>query len=380
MPKLTKKARRRVLEEAPTLKQKSADPAMSSKRKSDLPVVRRTMKGARASSRRNAPAPNRNVVALAYDGLPMFEFSIAIEAFGLSRPEMGPDWYRFAAASIDPPPLRATGGVRLHVDGGLELLDGAGTVVLAGWKGIDVAPQEALLAALRAAHARGARLVSICSGVFALAAAGLLDGKRATTHWRYADKFAAYYPKIAVERDVLYVDEGEILTSAGSAAGIDLCLHIIRRDFGAKAANMVARRMVVPPHREGGQAQYVEQPVPRFDEAARLSPLLESVSKRLADRHSVADLARAAGMSERTFTRRFLATTGHSPGQWILEARLRRAQELLETTEAPVSAVAESCGFSDTGALRRHFLARLGVTPAAYRARFGDQASRRPAE
>lgn len=319
--------------------------------------------------------PNRKVVALAYDGLSTFEFGIAVEAFGLERPEMGADWYTFSVASADPSPLRATGGVRVLVDGGLELLAGAGTIVLPGWKGPDYPVPDDVKAALRAAYARGARLISICSGAFAAAAAGLLDGRRATTHWKYAERLAAAYPRATIERDVLYVDEGQILSSAGSAAGIDLCLHVIRRDFGAKAANMVARRMVVPPHRDGGQAQFVEQPVPRLDEAVRLSPLLERVSSHLADRHTIADLARGAGMSERTFARRFRATTGMAPGEWILEARLRRAQELLETTRSPIRAVAESCGFSDQGALRRHFLSRLGVTPAAYRKGFGERAA-----
>lgn len=320
--------------------------------------------------------PNRKVVALVYDGLCTFEFGIAVEAFGLPRPEMGPDWYSFAVASADPSPLRATGGVRIVVDGGLDLLEDAGTIVLPGWKSLTAPPPPEIVSALRRAHERGARLISICSGVFALAGAGLLDGKRATTHWKYADQLTAAYPAVTVERDVLYVDEGPILTSAGSAAGVDLCLYVIRKDFGVKAANMVARRLVVAPHRDGGQAQFVEQPVPRFDEGARLSPLLEKVAARLSDRHAISDLAEAAGMSERTFTRRFRATTGMAPGRWILEARVRRAQELLETTRSPVSAVAESCGFSDAGALRRHFLARVGVTPVAYRARFGA----RPAE
>lgn len=337
--------------------------------------ARRAKPPAGTNTGRPAPA-NRKVVALVYDGLCTFEFGVAVEAFGLERPEMGADWYKFFVASADPSPLRATGGVRILVDGGLNLLADAGTIVLPGWKGPDYNVPQDVKAALQAAHARGARLISICSGAFALAGAGLLDGKRATTHWKYTEQFVTTYPCVKIERDVLYVDEGQILSSAGSAAGIDLCLHVIRKDFGAKAANMVARRLVVPPHRDGGQAQFVEQPVPRFDEGARLSPVLEHISARLADRHAVANLARAAGMSERTFTRRFLATTGMAPGRWILEARVRRAQELLETTQSPVSAVAESCGFSDPGALRRHFFARVGVTPAAYRARFGDKAAR----
>ncbi len=203
------------------------------------------------SQARLSPA-DRFVVVLAYDGLCTFEFGVAVEIFGLPRPEMGPDWYRFAVAGLDPGPMRAEGGVRLLADGGLELLERAGTIVVPGWRGADEPVPGALATALRAAAARGARILSICSGVFVLAAAGLLDGRRATTHWRHAEALAARHPGIRVTPDVLYVDEGPILTSAGSAAGIYLCLHLVRRDFGPAAANAVARRLVVPPHRDGG--------------------------------------------------------------------------------------------------------------------------------
>ena len=203
------------------------------------------------SQARLSPA-DRFVVVLAYDGLCTFEFGVAVEVFGLPRPEMGPDWYRFAVAGLDPGPMRAEGGVRLLADGGLDLLERAGTLVVPGWRGADEPVPEALSTALRAAAARGARILSICSGVFVLAAAGLLDGRRATTHWRHAEALAARHPGIRVTPDVLYVDEGPILTSAGSAAGIYLCLHLVRRDFGPAAANAVARRLVVPPHRDGG--------------------------------------------------------------------------------------------------------------------------------
>lgn len=326
-------------------------------------------KAVRAATRR------RTVVVLAYQDLCLFEFAVAVEAFGLPRPELEPDWYALRVASLDAPPLRATSGVLVSVDGGLELLEEADIVVLPGWKSLVDDPPAALLSALRRAHRRGARLVSICSGVFALAATGLLDGLRATTHWKYVDRLEARFPAVKIERDVLYVDEGSVLTSAGSAAGIDLCLHVIRRDFGARAANVVARGLVVPPHRDGGQAQFVEQPVPRPREGARLSPILDRMLEEIAAPHSIASLARAAGMSERTFTRRFRATTGLAPGQWILQARIRRAQELLEMTEASIADVADACGFSDAGALRRHFIARMGVTPAAYRSRFSQAAA-----
>lgn len=320
--------------------------------------------------RKNAVRRSPLVVALAYDGLSMFEFSIAIEVFGLDRPEMGPDWYRFAIASEERHPLRATGGLRLAVDGGLALLATADIIVLPGWRGIDVSPGPRLSQALRRAHARGARLVSICSGAYALADCGLLDGKRATTHWKYMDHFAARFPRVHLERDVLYVDEGQVLTSAGSAAGIDLCLHLVRRDFGAAAANVVARRMVVPPHRDGGQLQFVEQPVPDAYEGDRLSPLIGTLYRRLDQKLEIARLAAEVGMSARTFIRRFAATTGMSPGRWITQERVRLARTLLETTGQSVESVSVACGFSDVSTLRRHFTSGTGVSPARYRARF----------
>lgn len=320
---------------------------------------------------RSRAKPNRNVVAVAYDGLCSFEFGIVVEVFGLDRPEMGDDWYRFAAVTVDPGRLHATGGVRILVDGGLDLLRTAGTIVLPGWRGPNAPVPAPLINALRAAHARGARIVTICSGVFALAATGLLDGKRATTHWRYMAQFEEKFPKVRIERDVLYVDEGQILTSAGSAAGIDLCLHLVRRDFGLKAANMVARRMVIPPHRDGGQRQYVEAPVPSVHEGARLSPLIDRLPRRLGEGLSVARLASEAGMSERTFIRRFHAATGMAPGKWITHQRVQKARALLEATRAPIEVVASECGFAEASTLRRHFQAQLGVSPVVYRSQFG---------
>lgn len=311
------------------------------------------------------------VVALAYDGLCTFEFGVAVELFGLPRPEMGPDWYRFAVAAIEPGPLRATGGIRVMSDGGLDLLAEAATIVVPGWRGAASPVPPELISALRAAHGRGARLMSICSGVYVLAATGLLDGRRATTHWRYLDQLAAAYPAIGLVGDVLYVDEGQILTSAGSAAGIDLGLHLIRRDFGAEAANKVARRLVVPPHREGGQAQYVERPVPIAREGARLGPLLDRMRRELDAPLSIAAMATEAGMSVRTFLRRFKATTGQTPGDWLLAERLTHARHLLETTGQGIDDIAAACGFGSTATLRHHFRLKLKTSPAAYRARFG---------
>ncbi len=315
--------------------------------------------------------PNRLVVALAYDGLCTFEFGVAVEVFGLARPEMGDDWYRFAVAAVDGGELRATGGVRFVADGGTELIEQAGTIIVPGWRGIDSPVPEALSEALRKAHDNGARLLSICSGVFVLAAAGLLTGRTATTHWRYTDALKERFADIEVLPDVLYVDGGNVLTSAGSAAGIDLCLHLIRRDFGTRAANMVARRLVVPPHRDGGQAQFIDKAVPDPHEKSRLGPLLHTMQADLTGDYSVARLAETAGMSSRTFLRRFEAATGTTPAKWLLLQRLAKARDLLETTDMGMETLAETCGLGSAANLRHHFRQQFATTPASYRERFG---------
>lgn len=321
------------------------------------------------------PIANNRVVALAYDGLCTFEFGIAAEIFGLARPEMGPNWYRYATAAIEPGPLRAQGGLRVTCDGGLDLIEEAGLIVVPGWRGIDAAVPEPLIAALRRAHARGARLASICSGAFVLAATGLLDGRRATTHWRYAEALAARFPRISVAPDVLFLDEGDLLTSAGSAAGMDLGLHIIRRDFGAEAANLVARRLVMPASRDGGQAQFLLRPVPRDHEGERLAPVLAALRDDLHTTPTAAELAARAGLSERTFLRRFAEATGTTPARYLAQARLARASELLETTEADIEAVAEAAGFASGALLRHHFRAHYGLSPRDWRKRFGRSAA-----
>jgi AraC family transcriptional activator FtrA len=311
------------------------------------------------------------VVAVAYDGLCLFEFGAVVEIFGLPRPEMGSNWYRFAVAAAEPGRLRALGSAHIAGDGGLELLGRADTIIVAGWRDVVEDPPAALVRALRTAHLRGARLVSICSGTFVLAAAGVLSGRNATTHWRYADCLRQKYPDIRVNADVLYIDEGDVLTSAGSAAGIDLCLHIVRRDFGPNAANTIARRLVIPPHREGGQAQYVERAVAPAREGGRFGSLFDRMRKRLHEPQSVSRLAAAAGMSRRTFLRRFKAATGSSPAAWLLEERLTEARSLLETTRRSIDDVASACGVGTADNLRHHFRRRFGVSPAGYRASFG---------
>ena len=312
---------------------------------------------------------NRLVVALAYDRLCTFEFGITVEIFGLPRPELGPGWYRFGVASLERGPLRATGGVTVKADGGLALLRRAGTIVVPGWRDVDEVPPPALLAALRSAYARGARLLTICSGAFVLAAAGLLDGRRATTHWRYVDRLRDRHPAIRVEPDALFVDEGRVLTSAGSAAGIDLCLHLVTRDYGAKIANQVARRLIVSPQREGGQSQFIPAPVSAAS-ADGLGRVLEWARRNLAEPIRVAGLARQAAMSPRTFARRFRDAAGTTPHRWLTHERVLAAQHLLETTDDTIDAVAGAVGLGSATLLRFHFRRVLRTTPTRDRRQF----------
>lgn len=317
----------------------------------------------------------RKVAVLAYDDLCTFEFGIVVEVFGLPRPELNVEWYDFQVCSLEAGPLRAAGGIRVEVRRGLNLLRRAGTIVIPGWRHVDERPPEALLRMLQSAHADGARLVSICSGVFVLAAAGLVNGKRVTTHWQYAGRLAAEFPKVRVEPDVLYVDEGSILTSAGSAAGIDLCLHIVRRDYGAEIANRVARRLVMPPHRDGGQAQYVQAPMPA-DGGGGLAPVLQWVQANLRRPLRVDELARRAAMSPRTFARRFRQETGTTPHQWLMHQRLLDAQRRLENSGDGIDRIAEAVGLQTAASLRTHFSRALGITPTAYRKRFSTRVAK----
>jgi AraC family transcriptional activator FtrA len=309
------------------------------------------------------------VVALAYDQLCTFEFGCTVELFALPRPELTVPWYEFAVCAAERGPLRAAGGLKVRVPHGLTLLDRADTIVIPGWHAIEAPPPPALIAKLRAAHARGARLCSICSGVFVLAAAGILDGRRATTHWRYVERLRARYPQVKVETNALYVDEGQLLTSAGSAAGLDMLLHLVRRDHGAKIANQVAQRLVLAPHREGGQAQFVPRPV-AADERGRLTRLLDFIRAHLAEAHTLRSLAARAAVSTRTLQREFAQATGQAPYEWIIGERLERAKELLESTRLSAQAVAARVGMGSAESLRHHFRQRLGTTPARYRRRF----------
>jgi AraC family transcriptional regulator, transcriptional activator FtrA len=312
---------------------------------------------------------NRRVAVLVYEGLCAFEFGCVAEIFGLPRPEFGPHWYRFETCAATSKPLRGQYGLRIVADAGLDRLARAGTVIIPGWSGTDVSVPEPILDSLRRAHANGARLVSVCSGAFVLAATGLLDGKRIATHWRYAEQMRAQFPRIQCDPDVLYADEGRIVTSAGSAAGLDACLHVVRDDYGAVIANQIAKRLVIAAQREGGQTQFM-QGTSRGQERHSLSPLLDSMLRQITEDLSTAALAKKAAMSERTFLRRFQQTTGTTPAQWLIAARVDRARELLESSSLPIDAIAERCGLGTAITLRRHFKARLGVAPTTYRQRF----------
>lgn len=311
------------------------------------------------------------VAALVYDRLCTFEFGCVTELFALERPELGVQWYRFAVCAVEPGPIRAAGGIGIAAPYTLKMLDRASTIVVPGWRDPDERPPEALLKKIRAAVERGARVCSICSGVFVLAAAGVLDGKTVTTHWRYADKLQQRYAQLRVKPDALYVDEGQVITSAGSAAGIDMLLHLVRRDYGSAIANRVAQRLVVPPHREGGQAQFVPRPMPQ-DDSGRLARLMDYVRANPAHAHTLASLADEAAMSPRTLQRQFRDATGMAPYEWLIRERVAMARELLESpADLSMSRVAELAGFGSEESLRRHFRRIALTSPGAYRKKFG---------
>ncbi|MCZ7474201.1 transcriptional regulator FtrA [Micromonospora sp. WMMC273] len=310
------------------------------------------------------------VSVLAYEGMSVFETGIVTEVFGLPRPEFDVGWYELTVCAETPGTVRLVGGATLHTDHGLDAFAAAGTLIVPGVADVHADPSPALTDALSAAHRRGARIVSICSGAFVLAGAGLLDGRRATTHWRYADLLARRHPAVRVDPDVLYVDDGDILTSAGSAAGLDLCVHLVRRDHGPTIANAVARRLVVPPHREGGQAQFIEAPVPSDPEDDRLAASMAWALANLNTPITVDRLARRAHMSARTYLRHFARATGTTPIRWLIDRRVQASLPLLETTTAPIEEVAAAVGFETAVTFRHHFAAAMRTSPSAYRRAF----------
>ncbi|MBQ0980691.1 helix-turn-helix domain-containing protein [Micromonospora sp. M61] len=307
-----------------------------------------------------------SVAIAATDGMLHFEVGMACEVFARDPTGQADPWYEVVVCG--PGPVRV-GRFQMEPDDGLDRLARADTVIIPAVEDVDVDVPPDLLDAVRAAHAAGARMVSLCTGAFVLAAAGVLDGLRATTHWAHTEALAARYPRVRVDPDVLYVDNGTVLASAGKAAAIDLCLHLIRRDHGSTVANAVARRLVVPPHRAGGQAQYVTTPVPARDDHP-LAALFPWVLQRLDRPLTVEDLARQANMSSRNLARHFRAVTGTTPLLWLSTQRIRRAQELLENTDDSIDVIAEAAGLGTATTLRRHFHRTVGVPPDAYRRTF----------
>jgi len=311
-----------------------------------------------------------HVAILAYDRLCTFEFGCAVELFALERPELQVAWYSYAVCAVEPGPLRAAGGLALQVPHGLEALDQADTIVIPGWRDADETPPAPLLDALRRAHARGARLCSICSGAFVLAHAGLLDGRQATTHWRYFDQLSAAFPAVGIAPQALYVEDGNIVTSAGSAAGLDMLLHLVRSDFGADIANRVAQRLVIPAHRDGGQAQLVARPLPA-SEADTIAQTMDWMRENLRVAHTLASMAQQARMGVRTFQRRFKERTGASPLDWLVRERVLLAAQLLESRPAlGIEAVADLAGLGSPESLRRHFRGQGLASPARYRRQY----------
>jgi transcriptional regulator GlxA family with amidase domain len=323
---------------------------------------------------RKNPAKRHTIAILVDDGLSPLEFSVACEVFGFDRSELGVPWYRFVVCGSHPGPIQAQVPFQLIAPHGLEGLRAADTVIVPPIDREDPI-SDAVIDELRRAHRRGARMVSLCTGAFVLAEAGLLEGKLVTTHWRHTAELRRRYPEVRVDRDVLYVDEGDVLTSAGSAASMDLCLYIVRRDFGAEIANQVARRCVVPPHRDGGQAQFVEEPFTAVEAGDPFAETLTWVQEHLGEAVTVEDLARRSAMSPRSFARRFRAATGTSPHRWLIGQRVLLAQRLLETTDLAVDEVAWRCGMGTATNLRLHFSAVVRASPAAYRRTFRDRSA-----
>lgn len=313
-------------------------------------------------------SPHR-IAVVAFDRISPFHLAVPCQVFE-SRPEPGLPAFELRVCAAEPGPLRTDAGFSVQPAHGLEGLDGADTVIVPSWRDRDEPAPAVLIDALRRAHAAGAQLVGLCLGTFVLADAGLLDGRPATTHWAALETFARRHPQVRLQPDVLYVDDGDVLTSAGTVAGIDCCLHLVRRLHGAEVANRIARRLVVAPHRQGGQTQYIEQPLPTDPGDARLAQVLEWAMTHLDQRLDVDALAARALMSRRTFTRRFRQATGASLGDWLAHQRLARAQRLLETSDLALDRVAAEAGFGSAISLRQRFAATLGTSPSAYRRSF----------
>ncbi|MCS3468663.1 AraC family transcriptional activator FtrA [Pseudomonas sp. JUb42] len=311
---------------------------------------------------------NHLVVALIYNQLCTFEFGCTVEVFALKRKELGVPWYEFATYPVDEGPITAAGGITI-VPTGEVLLENADTIIVPGWRGVESEVPQKLIEQLQAAHARGARICSICTGAFVLAAAGLLEGQRVTTHWRYTDLLASMYPGLTVQPNELYVDEGNIVTAAGSAAGLDMMLHLVRNDHGAKVANMVAQRMVIPPHRDGGQSQYASRQLVSSGDG-QVSKLMDWIRSDLQHPHTIKEMADRAAVSTRTLHRSFMDSTGLTPYDWLLGERIAYAKELLESSHRRLTEIVEAAGFGSEESFRRHFRNLVGISPSSYRKQF----------
>ena len=312
------------------------------------------------------------MVCVTYDGLAPFEFSVAYEVFGKPGDYLPKPWYRFVVCAPRPGPVMLSSGLSLDIPLGLRALARADTVIVPPSRFPDSVPED-VLTAIRRAHRRGARIVSLCTGAFVVAAAGLLDGRRATTHWMFTDELASRYPAIIVDPAVLYVDEGDVLTSAGVASCIDMCLHVVRHDWGAEVANNLSRYMVVPSHRNGGQAQFISAPMLTTTPSNQpLGATLDWARERLAQEISIESLAARAAMSPRSFARHFRAQIGTTPHRWLTHERVDFARRLLETTDLPVEVVAERSGLGTGANLRQRFREDVRTTPNAYRKSFRE--------
>jgi transcriptional regulator GlxA family with amidase domain len=316
------------------------------------------------------PRDVSNIAVLIFNGVPMFETSVPISVFGMDRTSSGAPRFTLLPVAAEDGPLISTGGIRTHAPYGLDDFRDSGIVIIPSWRDPQETVPERSLEAIRAAHADGAVIVGLCVGTFVLAATGLLDGRRAATHWFHAPALAARYPTIRVDPTVLFVDDGDVVTSAGTAAGLDACIHLVRRFWGVKAASAIARRMVVPPQRSGAQAQNIQDPVQTGTDGNGLTQIMEYVIRNLDQQIDVDSLAVQFDLSRRTFDRRFRGATGLSPMQWILHQRVLRAQHLLEETDLTVSAIARQVGLSEAVSLRPLFRRIVGMSPHSYRESF----------
>ena len=313
---------------------------------------------------------NPSIAVVVFDRISPFHLSIPCAVFDDHGGHEGLPSFTVAVCAAEPGRIRTTAGFEIAARYGLAKLRKADIVIVPSWRDAAEIPPPALINALRKAHARGARIVGLCLGTFVLAAAGLLDGRKAATHWQYAQELARQYPQIEVDVDALYIDHEDVLTSAGAAASLDCCLHLLRSLYGAEAASFVARRLVVPPHRRGGQAQYIDRPLSTTTEIDRFAEVIEWSQKNLHKAQDLDGLARKACMSRRSFTRRFRQAMGTTVGKWLLHQRLALAQRLLETTERDMDAIATRAGFGSAVSLRQHFARELRTSPSAYRREF----------